>query len=66
MIYLTFRSGERPEEAKVLAATSDPLVVMAAVRALLAQLSTPLLEGDNDEGDAPDDAPAGEKAGDAA
>ena len=55
MIYLTFRSGERPEDAKELAATSDPDVVRAAVRALLARLSAPLLQGDGDETTAPQD-----------
>ena len=63
MIYLTFRSGERAEDAKVLAATSDPCVVKAAIQALVARLSTPLHqgEGDSDETVVPQDRPGQEQ-----
>lgn len=42
MIYLTFREGRRPDDARVVAATSDPAVVRAALGALLGRLGADL------------------------
>ena len=38
MLYITFRSGSRPEDTRVLAVTADPDVVRAALRALTDRL----------------------------
>lgn len=67
MIYLTFREGSRPEDAKVVAATSDPLVVRAALGALLKRLDPALSAPDspppNGNGHAPSCSRGGAHAG---